>query len=97
MSDDPRASLDRFVAALEAHLHALTARRGEDDPAVDDAHDVLADAFEAYDDALVRVHGENLPFFLADDEGDDDEEADEDDLDPEDDLIDGTDLEDVDA
>jgi hypothetical protein len=55
-----------------------------------------------YDDALVRVHGETLPFYLADDETDDDEnddddedEVDEEDLDDlEDDLLDGTELED---
>jgi hypothetical protein len=103
MTDDPRAALDRLVAALEAHFHAVGTRRGEDDPAVDDAYDVLADAFEVYDDALVRVHGETLPFYLADDEADEDDDldetdlddTDEDDLEVEDDLIDGTELEDV--
>jgi len=70
MTVDPRAALDRFVAALEAHYHAVVARRGEDDPAVDDAYDVLADAFEVYDDALATVHGEATPFYLVDDEED---------------------------
>src|SRR3712207_9443311 len=70
MTVDPRAALDRFVAALEAHYHAVAARRGEDDPAVDDAYDVLADAFEVYDDALASVHGEATPFYLVDDEED---------------------------
>lgn len=102
MTVDPRAALDRFLAALEAHFHAVSTRRGDDDTAVDDAYDVLADAFEVYDDALARVHGETLPFFLADDtedgeDGDADEDADddidEDDLDDEDEL-DGTELED---
>lgn len=101
MTDDPRAALDRLLAALEAHFHAVSTRRGDDDPAVDDAYDVLADAFEVYDNALLRVHGETLPFYLADDEVDDDEdddedeedEVDEDDLeDLEDDLLDGTEL-----
>jgi hypothetical protein len=68
MTVDPRAALDRFVAALEAHFHAVVGRRGEDDPAVDDAYDVLADAFEVYDDALATVHGEATPFYLVDDE-----------------------------
>ena len=76
MTVDPRAALDRFVAALEAHYHAVAARRGEDDPAVDDAYDVLADAFEVYDDALATVHGEATPFYLVDDE--EDEVVDED-------------------
>jgi hypothetical protein len=91
MTVDPRAALDRFQAALEAHFHAVSTRRDEDDPAVDDAYDVLADAFEVYDDALVRAHGETLPFYLADDETDEDDDLDEDDLD-EDDELDGTEL-----
>lgn len=97
MTVDPRAALDRLLAALEAHHQAVSTRRDDDDPAVDDAYDVLADAFEVYDEALVRVHGETLPFYLADDETDDDEgeddDVDEDDLD-DDDLLDGTELDD---
>ncbi|MGO1934859.1 MAG: primosomal protein, partial [Cellulosimicrobium funkei] len=50
MTADPRAALDRFIAALEAHYNAVAARRGEDDPAVDDAYYVLGDAFEVYDE-----------------------------------------------
>ena len=76
MTVDPRAALDRLIAALEAHYNAVVARKGEDDPAVDDAYDVLADAFEVYDDALGTVHGEATPFYLA--EEDDDEDEDED-------------------
>jgi len=76
MATDPRAALDRLIAALEAHYTAVATRRAEDDPAVDDAYDVLADAFEAYDDALGTVHGEATPFYLAeDDEDEDDEDA----------------------
>ena len=92
MTVDPRAALDRLLAALEAHFHAVSTRRGDDDPTVDDAYDVLADAFEVYDDAMVRVHGETLPFYLADDadEMDDEDDIDEDDLDDE--LMDGTEL-----
>lgn len=95
MTVDPRAALDRLLAALEAHFHAVSTRRTDDDPAVDDAYDVLADAFEVYDDAMVRVHGETLPFFLADDADDADDDLDEDDLDEDDlddDLMDGTEL-----
>ncbi|WP_448060501.1 primosomal protein [Cellulomonas hominis] len=80
MTIDPRAALDRLIAALEAHYHAVATRRGEDDPAVDDAYDILADAFEVYDDALGTVHGEATPFYLAeedDEDGDDDESDDE--------------------
>jgi hypothetical protein len=92
MNADPRAALDRFVAALEAHYNAVAARRGEDDPAVDDAYYVLADAFEVYDEALGQVHGEATPFYLAeedDEDEDEDEEEDEDDaLEPLDDALD---------
>lgn len=87
MTVDPRAALDRFVAALEAHFHAVAARRGDDDPAVDDAYDVLADAFEVYDDALATVHGEATPFYLVDD---DDEDEDDEARDEEDDDVDDT-------
>ncbi len=79
MTVDPRAALDRFIAALEAHYTAVAARRGEDDPAVDDAYYVLADAYEVYDEALAQVHGEATPFYLAEDDEDDDDEGDEDD------------------
>ncbi|MBO3093622.1 primosomal protein [Cellulomonas dongxiuzhuiae] len=84
MTVDPRAALDRLVAALEAHYAAVLSKKDDDDPAVDDAYDVLADAFEVYDDALGTVHGEATPFYLGEDD-DEDEDEDEDDLD-EDDL-----------
>jgi hypothetical protein len=91
MTVDPRAALDRLLAALEAHYHAIESRRGEDDPAVDDAYDVLADAFEVYDDALGTVHGEAMPFYLAED-GDDDDLDDDADEDPDDDTDDELDV-----
>lgn len=77
MTADPRAALDRFIAALEAHYNAVAARRGEDDPSVDDAYYVLADAFEVYDESLGQVHGEATPFYLAEDDDEDDDEDDE--------------------
>jgi hypothetical protein len=90
MTVEPRAALDRLVAALEAHHHAVATRRSDDDPAVDDAYDVLADAYEVYEDSLATVFGEVTPFYLADevDEDDEDDEADEDldDIDFDDDL-----------
>jgi hypothetical protein len=93
MATDPRAALDRFVAALEAHHSALSARRGEDDPAVDDAYAGLADAFEAYDVALGTAYGEVTPFYLVDDDDEDDDEPDEYDVDdlPEESEDDGSD------
>lgn len=97
MTVEPRAALDRFVAALEAHFHAVSTRRTDDDPAVDDAYDVLADAFEVYEDALARVYSETMPVGLLDDDdedGDEDEDDDLDDLDEDDDEDD--DLDDLD-
>ncbi|GAB6937555.1 MAG TPA: primosomal protein [Luteimicrobium sp.] len=90
MTADPRAALDRFVAALEAHYHAVSTRRGDDDPAVDDAYEVLADAFEVYEDALAQVYSEVTPFFL--DDGDDDDDSDDDDDDEDDDEDEDDDL-----
>jgi len=75
MTVDPRAALDRFLAALEAHYHAVSSRRGEQDPTVDDAYDVLADAFDVYAEALGRAHNEALPFDITDDEDDEDDDA----------------------
>ncbi|MFD7022657.1 primosomal protein [Promicromonospora sukumoe] len=89
MTVEPRAALDRLVAALEAHHHAVATRRSDDDPAVDDAYDVLADAYEVYEDSLATVFGEVTPFYLADEVDEDDEDdADEDldDIDFDDDL-----------
>lgn len=81
MTVEPRAALDRLIAALEAHHHAVATRRSDDDPAVDDAYDVLADAYEVYEDSLATVFGEVTPFYLADEVDEDDEEDDDEDLD----------------
>ena len=77
MATDPRAALDRLIAALEAHLGAAQRRRGDDDPAVEAAYAQLADAFEVYDEALYTAHDEVTPFELPDDEDDEDEDDDE--------------------
>ena len=93
MSDDPRAALDRMVAALEAHLLAVQQRRGEQDPAVEHAYAVLSDAYETYDEALFDAYGETTPFELYDDDDDDsDDDDDDDDSDDESDDLDETDL-----
>jgi len=78
MTVEPRAALDRLIAALEAHHHAVATRRSDDDPAVDDAYDVLADAYEVYEESLATVFGEVTPFYLADEVDDDDEDEDDD-------------------
>ena len=77
MTADPRAALDRLVAALEVHFDAISTRRGDDDPRVDDAYDVLADAFEVYDEALATVYGEVTPFILEEEDDEDDEPEDD--------------------
>lgn len=87
MTVEPRAALDRLIAALEAHHHAVATRRSDDDPAVDDAYDVLADAYEVYEESLATVFGEVTPFYLADEvDDDDDEDEDLEDIDFDDDL-----------
>lgn len=88
MTVDPRAALDRLIAALEAHFNAVQARHGEDDPAVDDAYDVLADAFEVYDDALGTVYGEATPFYLGEEEDEEPEDDESDEPDEDDDDLD---------
>ena len=88
MTSDPRAALDRLVAALEAHLQAAARRTGEADPAVVSAYQTLADAFETYDEALYAAYDEVTPFVLyedADDSDDADDDDEDDDLDDEDD------------
>jgi len=96
MAIDPRAALDRFIAALEAHYTAVATRQTEDDSRVDDAYDVLADAFEVYDEALVTIHGESTPFFLEDEDLDDDEHDDDEHDDDEHDDADGVDDDELD-
>jgi hypothetical protein len=98
MTSDPRAALDRLVAALEAHLQAASRRTGEADPAVVSAYQTLADAFETYDEALYAAYDEVTPFVLyedaedADDDEDDDDDDEDDDLDDEDDEDEDDDL-----
>lgn len=99
MTTDPRAALDRLIAALEAHLHAAGQRTGEADPAVVAAYQTLADAFESYDEALYTAFDEVTPFVLyddseddeTDDEDDEDDELDDDEVDEIDDVLDDED------
>ncbi|NLT53669.1 MAG: primosomal protein [Actinomycetales bacterium] len=103
MTTDPRAALDRLIAALEAHLEAASRRRSETDPAVVAAYQTLADAFETYDEALYAAFDEVTPFVLyddsedeAEDDLDEDEEIDEDDLGEDDPFDDQVELDDDD-
>ncbi|MDR0365313.1 MAG: DNA primase [Bifidobacteriaceae bacterium] len=73
MDSNPRAALDRLVAALERHFEATASGRGEEDPAFEAAYGQLVDAFEAYDEALYTEYGIDTPFLVYDDLEDDEE------------------------
>jgi hypothetical protein len=73
--DQVRAAVAGLKSALDAHLAAVEARAGENDPNVQAAYDALASAGEAYDDALFSAYEEVTPFGPVESE-DDDEEAD---------------------
>lgn len=85
MTADPRAALSALVAALETHLETAAVSRGEDDPSVIEAYERVAEAFTAYDDALMDAYGEVTPLevydedLVDDDDFDDDDEHDDDD------------------
>ena len=99
MTPDPRAALARLVATLEDHLAASANRRGETDPAVADAYQRVADAFESYEEALYDAYDEVTPFVLYDDDedGDDDDDTDDDDDDDTDEDDEDEDTDDEDA
>jgi hypothetical protein len=79
MSTHARDALRLLVAAMETHLEAVASRRTPVDAAVDDAYDAIAEAFEAYEEALDIEFAEALPLIVEDDEyGDDDDGDDED-------------------
>ena len=92
MTADPRAALATLVSALERHLEAAGQKRGENDPVVFAAYQDVAEAFDAYDDALLDAFDEVTPLEVyhedseEDAEGADAEEDGEDELD--DDVID---------
>lgn len=88
MSNDPRAALQALVSAFEEHLVAASNRRSDDDPAVDGAYIAIADAFDAYEEALYDAYDEVTPltvFAEEDDSDDDSDDSDEDEDDSEDD------------
>ena len=93
---DPRPALNQLIAALERHLEASSQRRGEDDPTVVAAYEDLADAFEAYDDALHDATGEMTPLVVVDEQFMVDEDSDDYDDDEDDQTYGGLDDEDYD-
>lgn len=76
MATDPRAALDRLVAAFEVHLEAARVASDPDAPAVLNAAATLADAFDTYDDALYTAYNVDTPFDVYDDEDDEDDDED---------------------
>lgn len=76
MSTDPRAALDRLVAAFESHLEAARSSRDPDAATVVDSAGTLADAFDTYDDALFTAYGVDTPFDVYDEDDDFDEDED---------------------
>ena len=77
MSAEPRAALNALISAFERHLEACASKHGEDDPTVVAASDDLADAFEAYDDALLDRFNEMTPLEVYGEDDDDDEDSEE--------------------
>lgn len=74
MSIDPRAALSALTTALEEHLVAASARRGEEDPIVEATFLGIIDAFEAYEEALFDAFDEVTPLVIYGDDDSDDEE-----------------------
>lgn len=68
MAQEPRIALQQFIASLERHFEAVSARRGEDDPAVEQAFYQLEDAFLNYEEALEEKYEEYLPITLSEED-----------------------------
>ena len=85
MTADPRAALATLVSALERHLEAAGSKRGENDPVVFAAYQDVAEAFDAYDDALLDAYDEVTPLEVYHEDA---EEDDADDLEGADELDD---------
>lgn len=94
MANDPRAALDRLIAAFEAHYDAVAASQDGDAPAVVAAANTLMDAFDTYDDALFTGFGVDTPFDIYTEEDEDDDFDDDDDEDDDEDGDDEDDDED---
>ena len=97
MTADPRAALAILTSSLERHLEAAASSRGENDPAVVAAYQDVAEAFDAYDDALLEAYDEVTPLEIYGGDDDDDDDDDFDDDDDEDDELDEPDDEDDDG
>ncbi len=79
MSIDPRAALSALTTALEEHMVAASARRGEEDPIVEATFLGIIDAFEAYEEALFDAFDEVTPLVIyGEDDGFDEDDEDDD-------------------
>ena len=98
MSNDPRAALQTLVNAFEEHLAAAANRRSDNDPAVDGAYLSIADAFDAYEEALHDAYDEVTPLtvFAEDEDDSDDDNDDDDDDDYDEDLLEDNEMMDED-
>src|SRR6476646_8955275 len=85
MTADPRAALAPLLSALERHLESSGSKRGENDPVVFAAYQDVAEAFDAYDDALLDAYDEVTPLEVYHEDA---EEDDADDLEDDDDADD---------
>jgi len=87
-----------LVNAFEEHLAAAANRRSDNDPAVDGAYLSIADAFDAYEEALYEAYDEVTPLTVfAEDESDsDDNDDDDDDDDYDEDLLEDNEMMDED-
>ena len=81
MATDPRAALDRFIAALEAHFEIARTTQDPDSDAVDDAAGAVEDAFFTYDDSLYTSFHVEVPLEAYGDDDDDDDDDDIEDFD----------------
>lgn len=68
MAQEPRIALQQFIASLERHFEAVSARRGDDDPAVEQAFYQLEDAFLNYEESIEEKYEEFLPFSLVEED-----------------------------
>lgn len=71
--NNPQTQLERLTQALTQHLHAITHRTNEHDPAIDTAYVEIANAFEAYEDALFEQYNEVTPLSIYGDTDDEEE------------------------
>lgn len=95
MATDPRAALDRLIAAFESHFQAAAAAQDPDAASVTSAANTLEDAFLTYDDALMTTFDVDVPLDTYSDADDYDDDDDDDDFDDDEDF-DDDDLDDLD-